>query len=153
MLAQGALARRRRRGRRRRARRRATSPPRPGAFGASTVYVVDDPAFAAPLPQPRVDALEAVVAASGAENVLFAASVLSADVAAGLSARLDAGLNWDLTDFRIEGGALVGKRPALGDTVVVDVGWTSTPRIALVRSGAFEPAETGGTRDASRRSP
>jgi len=116
-----------------------------GAFGATTVYVVDDEAFAAPLPQPRVDALEAVVAASGAENVLFAASVLSADIAAGLSARLEAGLNWDVTDLSIEGGALVAKRPALGDTVVVDVGWTSTPRIAIVRSGAFEPAETGGS--------
>jgi electron transfer flavoprotein alpha subunit len=116
-----------------------------GAYGASTVYVVDGPAFEAPLPQPRVDALEAVVAASGAENVLFAASVLSADVAAGLSARLDAGLNWDVTDFGLEGGQLVAKRPALGDTVLVDVGWTSTPRLALVRSGAFDPVETGGT--------
>jgi len=116
-----------------------------GAFGAQTVYVVDAPAFEAPLPQPRVDALEAVVAAAGAENVLFAASVLSADVAAGLSARLDAGLNWDLTDFALDGGQLVGKRPALGDTVLVDVGWTGTPRLALVRSGAFEPVETGGT--------
>ena len=115
-----------------------------GAYGVGDVYTVDAPAFEAPLPQPRVDALEAVVAASGAENVLFAASVLSADVAAGLSARLDAGLNWDLIDFRIEGGQLVGTRPALGDTVLVEVGWTSTPRIALVRSGAFEPLETGG---------
>jgi electron transfer flavoprotein alpha subunit len=116
-----------------------------GAYGVSTVYVVDDPAFEAPLPQPRVDALQAVVAAAGAENVLFAASVLSADVAAGLSARLDAGLNWDVTDFSIENGELRAKRPALGDTVVVDVGWTSIPRIALVRSGAFDPVETGGT--------
>ena len=124
-----------------------------GAFGATKVYVVDDPAFEAPLPQPRVDALEAVVAASGADNVLFAASVLSADIAAGLSARLDAGLNWDVTDVRIEGGQLVGKRPALGDTVLVDVGWTSTPRIALVRSGAFEPVETGRQREPSRTSP
>src|SRR4029079_14637512 len=116
-----------------------------GAHGASRVYAVEDEALAAPLAQPRVDALEAVVAASGAENVLFAASVLSADVAAGLSARLDAGLNWDLTDVRIDGGSLVGHRPALGNTVLVDVGWSSTPRIGLVRSGAFEPAETGGT--------
>jgi len=116
-----------------------------GAYGVSTVYVVDDPAFEVPLPQPRVDALEAVIAASGAENVLFAASVLSADIAAGLSARLDAGLNWDVTDFSLENGELQAKRPALGDTVVVDVGWTSTPRIALVRSGAFEAVETGGT--------
>ncbi len=116
-----------------------------GSFGATKVYVVDAPAFEAPLPQPRVDALEAVVAASGAENILFAASVLSADVAAGLSARLDAGLNWDVTDFAVEGGQLVARRPALGDTVLVTVGWTTTPRIALVRSGSFEPVETGGS--------
>ena len=116
-----------------------------GSFGATKVYVVDAPAFEAPLPQPRVDALQAVVAASGAENILFAASVLAADVAAGLSARLDAGLNWDVTDFAVEGGQLVARRPALGDTVLVTVGWTTTPRIALVRSGSFEPVETGGS--------
>src|SRR6185312_9684338 len=116
-----------------------------GAFGAATVYVVDDEALAAPLPQPRVDALEAVVRESGADTVLFAASVLAADVAAGLAARLEAGLNWDLTDLRVDGGELVGTRPALGDTVLVDVGWTSTPRIGLVRSGTFDPVETGGT--------
>ncbi len=115
-----------------------------GRFGASKVYVVDDPAFAAPLPQPRVDALEAVVATSGAETILFAASVLSADIAAGLAARLEAGLNWDVTDFAWSDGRLVATRPALGDTVLVEVGWTGTPRIALVRSGAFEPVETGG---------
>ena len=116
-----------------------------GAFGASTVYVVDDEALAAPLPQPRVDALAAVVHESGADTVLLAASVLAADVAAGLAARLEAGLNWDLTDLRLEGGELVGVRPALGDTVLVEVGWTSTPRIALIRSGTFDPVESGGT--------
>jgi electron transfer flavoprotein alpha subunit len=118
-----------------------------GAFGAATVYVVDDEALVAPLPQPRVDALEAVVRESGAENVLFPASVLAADVAAGLAARLEAGLNWDLTDLRLEGGELVGVRPALGDTVLVDVGWTTTPRLALIRSGTFDPVESGGTAD------
>ena len=70
--------------------------------------------------------------------------MLSADVAAGLAARLDAGLNWDLTDLVEQDGRLVGKRPALGDSVYVDVGWTSEPRLALIRSGTFEPAETGG---------
>ena len=116
-----------------------------GAFGASTVYAVDDPALAAPLPQPRVDALEAVVRHAGADNVLFASSVLAADVAAGLAARLDAGLNWDVVDLAVDGDALVAKRPALGDTVLVDAGWTSTPRLALVRSGTFDPVESGGT--------
>jgi electron transfer flavoprotein alpha subunit len=119
-----------------------------GAYGASTVHVCDDPALAAPLPQPRVDALAQLVGETGAENVLFAASVLAADVAAGLAARLDAGLNWDLVDLVQQDGQLVGKRPALGDSVLVDVGWTSTPRLALVRSGSFEPKETGGSAEA-----
>jgi electron transfer flavoprotein alpha subunit len=116
-----------------------------GRHGASTVYVVDDPALEAALPQPRVDALAAAVARSGADNVVFAASVLAADVAAGLAARLDAGLNWDVTDLVADGDDLVAKRPALGDTVLVDCGWTTTPRLALVRSGTFDPVEAGGS--------
>jgi electron transfer flavoprotein alpha subunit len=75
--------------------------PQAGAFGATTVYTSEDPALASPLPQPRVDALAALVEQSGADVVLFGASVLSADVAAGLAARIDAGLNWDLTDLEV----------------------------------------------------
>ena len=115
-----------------------------GAFGASTVFVADKPELEAPLPQPRVDALARLVADQGFDTVVFAASVLSADVAAGLSARLGAGLNWDLTDLVQQDGSLIGKRPALGDSVYVDVGWTSEPRLALIRAGTFEAKETGG---------
>jgi electron transfer flavoprotein alpha subunit len=119
-----------------------------GTYGAQRVYVMDDVLLGAPLPQPRVDALESLLGEHDFDAVLFAASVLSADVAAGLAARLDAGLNYDLTDLVVEDGKLVGKRPALGDSVYVDVGWTSEPRLALVRSGTFEPAESGGSAEA-----
>jgi electron transfer flavoprotein alpha subunit len=116
-----------------------------GAYGATKGYVSEDEALAAPLPQPRVDALAALVEKTGADAVLFAAYVLASDVAAGLAARLDAGLNWDLTDLVISNGTLVGKRPALGDTVHVDVGWTGLPQLALVRAGAFDPVESNGS--------
>ncbi len=116
-----------------------------GAFGAAKAYVCEDEALSAPLPQPRVDALATLVEKTRADAVLFAASVLAADVAAGLAARLDAGLNWDLVDLADSGGDLVGKRPALGDTVLVDVGWTSSPRLALMRASAFDPVESGGS--------
>jgi electron transfer flavoprotein alpha subunit len=115
-----------------------------GRHGAAKVWVGEDPALDAPLPQPRVDVLAKVVAAGGYDTVLFGASVLSADVAAGLAARLDAGINWDLVDLVREDGRLIGKRPALGDSVVVDVGWKGTPAIGIVRAGTFEPAEAGG---------
>jgi electron transfer flavoprotein alpha subunit len=112
-----------------------------GRHGAKLVHVADDPALEAPLPQPRVDVLARVIADGGYDTVLFANSVLAADVAAALAARLDAGLNWDLVDLTAD---LVGKRPALQDSVYVDVGWKGTPRLALFRSGAFDPRETGG---------
>jgi electron transfer flavoprotein alpha subunit len=116
-----------------------------GAFGAAKVYVCEAPELTTPLPQPRVDALATLVEQTGADAVLFGASVLAADVASGLAARLDAGLNWDLTDVSVADGELVGTRPALGDTVVVDVGWEGGPRLGMVRAGSFDPVESGGT--------
>ena len=115
-----------------------------GKFGAAKVYVADAPELEAPLPQPRVDALAQLVRDQGIDTVLFAASVLASDVAAGLSARLDAGLNWDLVDLAQQDGSLVGKRPALEDTVYADVGWTSDVKLALFRPGTFDPVESGG---------
>jgi electron transfer flavoprotein alpha subunit len=115
-----------------------------GAHGASELWVAEDESLDAPLPQPRVDVLASLVREHGYDTVLFGQSVLAADVAAGLAARLEAGLNWDLTDIVERNGTLVGKRPALQDSVIVDVGWKSEPRLALFRSGAFDPQETGG---------
>jgi electron transfer flavoprotein alpha subunit len=116
---------------------------RAGAYGAGTVWVADDAALAAPLPQPRVDVLAKLVAAESFDTVLFAQSVLAADVAAGLSARLDAGLNWGLVDFDGE----TGKAPQLQDTVVVDVGWSSAVKLGIFRAGALDAVETGGSAD------
>jgi electron transfer flavoprotein alpha subunit len=121
-----------------------------GKHGAKRVLVADDPALEAPLPQPRVDVLAKLIESEGFDTVLFGASVLTADVAAGLAARLDAGLNWDLVDLVEQDGKLVGKRPALQDSVLLDVGWKSEPRLALVRSGTFEPKGTGGSAEVTK---
>ena len=115
-----------------------------GQHGAARVYVADDPALAAPLPQPRVDVLARLVPEQGIDTVLFGASVLTADIAAGLAVRLRAGLNWDLVDLERRDGTLVGRRPALQDSVYAEVGWKGEPRLALIRSGTFEPVEAGG---------
>jgi electron transfer flavoprotein alpha subunit len=112
-----------------------------GKFGAARVFVLESDELEPPTPQPRVDVLAQLVQEHGFENVLFANSVLAADVAAGLAARLDAGLNWDLTDLTSD---FVGKRPALQDSILVDVGWKATPRLALFRAGSFDAAAAGG---------
>jgi electron transfer flavoprotein alpha subunit len=115
-----------------------------GKFGAAKVYVAEDDLLEPPLPQARVDVLAKVVRDGGYDTVLFANSVLAADIAAGLAARLDAGLNWDLIDVESRDGALVGKRPALQDSILVDVGWKAEPRLALFRAGSFDAGEGSG---------
>ena len=88
--------------------------------------------------------LAKLVRDEGFDTVLFAQSVLAADVAAGLAARLDAGLNWDLVDLDARTG--VGKRPALADSRRRRrrLG-RATCSSAIFRAGAFDAGETGGT--------
>jgi electron transfer flavoprotein alpha subunit len=109
----------------------------------ATVWVADDARLAAPLPQPRVDVLAKLVRDEGYDTVLFGQSVLAADVAAGLAARIGAGLNWGLTEFDGE----TGRAPALQDTVVVDVGWSTPVRIGIFRAGALDADEVSGAGD------
>jgi electron transfer flavoprotein alpha subunit len=112
-----------------------------GAYGAGRVLVADDAALTG-LPQPIVDALEPH--AREADAVVFGAGVVSADVAAGLAARLGAGINCETTDFTLAAGAVTATRPALGDTVLVESGFTSGPAVILCRANAF-PAEPTGS--------
>jgi electron transfer flavoprotein alpha subunit len=109
-----------------------------GRYGAVTVHTAVD-AYLSPLPGPRVDVLAHLVRDFGYDTILFSNSVLAADVAAGLAARLDAGINWDLVGLELRDGEPVGKQPMLQDSALVDVGWTSPQRVALFRPGSFEP--------------
>jgi electron transfer flavoprotein alpha subunit len=114
-----------------------------GRFGAATVFTVVD-AFPSPLPGPRVDVLAELVRDHGFDTILFSNSVLAADVAAGLAARLEAGINWDLVDVEARDGEPVGKQPMLQDSVLAEVGWRSPQRVALFRPGSFEPVPSTG---------
>ncbi len=110
-----------------------------GGHGAATVLVADDAALAGGLSQPIVDALEP--SAREADAVLFGAGVVSADVAAGLAARLGAGIACETTDLAAGDGGIVATRPALDDTVMVESGFSAAPGVVLARANAFAPRE------------
>jgi electron transfer flavoprotein alpha subunit len=115
-----------------------------GRYGATRVIVAEDAALAGPVPQPRVDVVAAALAAGDCDTVLFENSALTADIAAALAARLEAGVNWDLVDLHVRDDELVGTRLALSDSAQVQVGWNGPLRIAVVRRDIFEPVEVAG---------
>ena len=113
-----------------------------GAYGVTTTWACPDARLDGDRTQPFVDAVAHVVRAQGDDCiVLFENSALTADIAAGLAARLEAGVNWDLQDVTVRDGELVGRRLALNDSMAVEVGWTTATRVAVFRLGMFEPAE------------
>ena len=71
---------------------------------------------------------------------IFGAGVVSADVAAGLAARIGAGIACETTEIALADGGIVATRPALGDTVMVESGFRGTG-IVLARANAFAPNE------------
>ena len=77
--------------------------------------------------------------------MLFAASVLAADVASGLASRLDAGLNWDLTDLSLKDGELVGTRPGARRHRHRRRRLEGRARSSGWSLGALDPVESGGT--------
>ena len=113
-----------------------------GGHGAGRVLVADDGALEGGLSQPIVDAMEA--SAREADGVLFGAGVVSADVAAGLAARIGAGIACETTAIAVDGDGLVATRPALGDTVMVESGFRGAPGVVLARANAFAPADPTG---------
>jgi len=110
-------------------------------YGADEAWFTDGPALEPEVAIGYADAVATLIAARGVTTVLFENSVLAADVAAILAARLEAGVNWDLQDIVVRDGALVGSRLAFNDALSVEVGWTGAPRLAVFRVGTFEPVE------------
>jgi electron transfer flavoprotein alpha subunit len=114
-----------------------------GRLGAARVHLARSELLDPPLPQPRVDVLERVVIDGGYDTVLFSTSVLAADVAAGLAARLGAGLNWDLVDLAERAGEPTARRLAFLDSTLVEVAWRGERRVGLFRPGVFDPVPVG----------
>jgi electron transfer flavoprotein alpha subunit len=112
-----------------------------GGHGATRVVVADHEALASGLPQPAVDAVARVVADGGYTLVLFGASVLASDIAAALSARLDAGLIVDAIELHDEQGRIVTRRPGLGDSVYGHCTVPEGTAVIVARANTFAPGE------------
>ena len=110
-----------------------------GSHGAAVVHVAAGDAFG--LSQPVVDAVASLQAAESFRYLLFGASNVASDAAAGIAVRLDAGLVIDAVELHADGGELVTRRAGLGDSVLAHCGFTTSVGVVVVRANTFAPAD------------
>jgi electron transfer flavoprotein alpha subunit len=85
-----------------------------------------------------------LVEKSDAAVVLIGATSSGKDIAARLSARLNAPLAMDCVDVRLQGDQLVATRPMYGGKVLADVTLSGNPAIVALRPRAMEAVAASG---------
>jgi electron transfer flavoprotein alpha subunit len=107
-------------------------------YGADRILVADHEGLKDGMADACIQAVAQLVATSDPAVVLIGATSLGKDVAARLSARLNAPLAMDCVDVRADGDRIVATRPMYGGKVLADV--TIRPRAmeAVAAQGAGE---------------
>ncbi|HET7813072.1 MAG TPA: electron transfer flavoprotein subunit alpha/FixB family protein [Candidatus Baltobacteraceae bacterium] len=114
-------------------------------YPLDVVHVSEDTDVDKFLLDPIVDYLEAVAREVGPALILVPTTMEGRDVAGRIAARLDGGLNSDVTQFDLSGGKAVAIGPKLqGSTVVSSSFQNCDYGVATVRPNAFD-AVAGGS--------
>jgi electron transfer flavoprotein alpha subunit len=126
-----------------------------GTFGATRVYLVDEPAVEEFLVVPKVDAVTAVVAAAGTGEpvaaILLGAGPEAKEVAGRLAVRLDSGLVTDAFDVRPgEGGGVVAVQSVFAASYLVESTVVRGVPIITVKPNACTPEPAPVTPEVER---
>jgi electron transfer flavoprotein alpha subunit len=115
------------------------------AYPLDTIHVLDDASLAAHGVDPQVDALERVARAVGPALVIVANTMIGRDVGSRFAARVDAGINADVTGITVDAGRVACRSPKLGGTTITTCGFKNSDYgIAVIRPNVF-PVATGGS--------
>jgi electron transfer flavoprotein alpha subunit len=117
--------------------------PKLGEYGASTVYVNDDPAFAERLARPAAITVHELTDAHAPELILFSSSHDAREVAGRLQARLGSTLMSNASDVTSVDRA---QTQIFGDTAIVEVALEGPPpALVLLRPKSVVPEPMGGS--------
>ena len=115
-------------------------------YPLDVIYVSEDADADTYFLDPIVDYLEAVAKSTGPALILVPNTMQGRDIAGRMAARLNAGLNSDVTDFRLEGGKAVAVGPKLQGSSVVASGFKEAEYgVATIRPNAFDARAGGGS--------
>ncbi len=114
------------------------------AYGADRILVADHAGLKAGLADVCTQAVAQLVQQCDPAVVVIGATTLGKDIAARLSARLNAPLAMDCVDVRVEGDRIVATRPMYGGKVLVDVRLDGSPALVAIRPRAMDAVAAAG---------
>ena len=110
-------------------------------YGATKVYVADDPALEPYSSEAYTDTLAALVAKAEPAVMLLGATAMGKDLAPRLAACLGVGVASDCTALEIDGGQLLATRPIFAGKALAQVKLNSNPQMATVRPNVLAAQE------------
>jgi len=118
-------------------------------YGATKVYVADDPALAAYSGEGYTNTLAALIGQVEPAVVLIGATAMGQDLAPRLAARLGVGLASDCTACEMDGGRLLVTRPIFAGKALVKVKLNGDPQMATVRPNVLPAPEPDASKMAA----
>ena len=120
-----------------------------GATGVQSLITSDDSVYDDYLAQPSVDVLAELIRSRQPKAVLVPMTNAGRDIAGRLAARLNLGVEYNVTSVEISGDQIAMMVPAFGGQLNVSSTFAGDgTRLILARQNAFQVAKTGGTANA-----
>lgn len=116
-----------------------------GEFGANRIIVAENSALSEYLPDAYTNVIADVINKDAPDIVILGASTQGKDIAARLSARLNAPLAMDCVAVRYEDDNLIATRYIYGGKILADVVLSGKPQILAIRPNAMAIAGAAGT--------
>jgi electron transfer flavoprotein alpha subunit len=115
-----------------------------GPYGASRVFVVDDPSLAAHANLAFAKVIATVAAQQNVQTVFLPASQMGKDLAPRVAVKIQAGLASDCVGISVENGDLVATRPVYAGKALVDVRVTTAVKVFTLRPNVFTATQGSG---------
>ena len=115
-----------------------------GSFGADRIILADDPSLVEYLPDAYGNVIADVMNKETPDVMILGASTQGKDIAARLSARLDAPLVMDCVAVRFENNDLLATRYMFGGRILADIVLEGKPQILAIRPNALTIANADG---------
>jgi electron transfer flavoprotein alpha subunit len=131
----------------------AARAPELGRYGADVVVVVEDAGLARYSPEVHAATAAERLKAGGYRAGFFPASAQGRDLAPRVAAMLGVSLASDVTDFELQGDAVLARHPAYTGKVVVTLRLTGSPALLSLRPGGITPAEQPRTAKVEQAGP